>query len=188
MVSSTEQLQRHSYPQHSRQAPSKQQPRATCFMFRLSTDCKHYIYIYIRRKRRSKRICKPRNAQPRYRRPALLTPLSSRKTTPWKQLISCGSSTDFLISMNVDRHTFFNLLLPFVINELPKLNFGSPYRRQLKTKGRRCTFLALDILGMVLWLLKFSGRQYTLCPIFGIKPTSLAVWLDYGLELMLQIC
>lgn len=46
---------------------------------------------------------------------------------------------------------------------------------------------SLDVLGLTLWYLKSSGRQYQLAPIFGIVQTSLSVWIDFGLEVLLRM-
>lgn len=45
--------------------------------------------------------------QPRYLRAGLRAPLPSKSTTPWRQLISCGTSSDFIVSINFDSTASF---------------------------------------------------------------------------------
>ena len=86
---------------------------------------------------------KKRSRQPRYLRPALLSPLSSDGKTPWRQLFSCGSSSDFIITLNVDRHIIFNFLLPKFEAARATVNFGSPFRMAPKNGDgdQRCPAL-----------------------------------------------
>lgn len=125
-----------------------------------------------------------RNRQPTFHRNALHHPLCSTHTTAWRQILSCGSSSDFLVSINVDRHVFFDKLLPVFETERQKYKFGSPYWNGPKKTGRSCSINTEDILGLVLWCLKSSARRRQLCPIFGLVPTSVNVWFDYGLTVL----
>eukprot|EP00171_Calliarthron_tuberculosum_P005428 IDg5428t1 len=63
------------------------------------------------KQKRQKRTYK-RAPQPRYPRRALLRPISSIHTTAWRQILSCGSSSDFLVTLNLDRATTLDVLLP----------------------------------------------------------------------------
>lgn len=136
-------------------------------------------------RRRKRAIRKPQRAlQPRYRRAALLPPISSRHTTAWRQILSCGTSSDFLVTLNLDRSTALEVLLPLFEQRRPSVNFGSPYRRGIKRRGRNCTVTSIDILGLVLCYLKSSCRQMALSPMFGLVLSSVQVWIDYGMEVL----
>lgn len=76
-----------------------------------------------------------RNMHPTYHLALLHSPLPSTETTEWKQVLSCENSSDVLISINVDRHVFFDILLPMYQDKRRKHNYGSPYRLGLKHTG-----------------------------------------------------
>lgn len=128
-----------------------------------------------------------RGRQPRYHRRSLLHPMCSQSTTPWMQLLPCGTSYDVIVSLNFDRHVLLDVLLPLFEAIRPSVNFGSPYWTGPKTNGRLCSVGSVDILELVLTYLKRSGRQLSLCPIFGLEPSSVQVWCDYGLEVLLKV-
>lgn len=134
-----------------------------------------------------RRISKRRQRQPRYHRRGILPPLSSFSTTGWRQLLSCGSSSDFLVTLNFDRHATLNILLPLFENKRPTVNFGSPYRTGPKVSGRKPSLASVDILGLTLHYLKSSARQIHLCPMFGLVPSSVQVWVDYGMEVLFRV-
>lgn len=50
-----------------------------------------------------------------------------------------------------------------------------------KAGGQKPWIETIDLLGFVSWYLKSSARQYSICPIFGLVPTTLSVWIDYGI-------
>lgn len=100
--------------------------------------------------------------------------------------MSCGSSSNFIKLLNFDRHTFFKILLPHFESVRNTVNYGSPYRRGKKTRGRKPTVRTVDVLGLVLRYLKTSGRQYDLCGMFGLVPSSVSCWIDYGLAVLLK--
>ena len=133
---------------------------------------------------------RPRNRSrknPKYLRAALLRPVKSPLTTPWNQILSCGKDDDLLISLNVSRSLFFDTLMPIFEVERQRCNYGSPYRTGPKTRGRPPFLRSCDILGMALWYLKTKGSMYSLCPIFGVVPSSMGVWMDYCLEVLLHV-
>ena len=43
---------------------------------------------------------------------------------------------------------------------------------------------SFDFVGFVLWYLKCRCAVYKLCPIFGLVPTSVYIWLDFSLEVL----
>ena len=63
----------------------------------------------------------------------------------------------------------------------------SPYRNGHKTSGRRHQLESTDLLAICLWYLKSTGQMYQLCPVFGGVQTTLSVWLDYALEVLLRV-
>lgn len=138
-------------------------------------------------KRQRKRNNNSSRVQPKYHRACLIHPSSSLTTTAWQQVLACGSSSDFIVSINFDRRTFFDVLLPLFTCERPQVNNGSPYRKSNSTRGRKSLLQSVDILGLALWYLKSSDRQYKQSIIFGLVPTSISVWIDYGLEVLMRI-
>lgn len=79
-----------------------------------------------------------RPPQPLFHRAALQRPMRSYHSTTWRQLLSIGSSINFLIPFNVDRYIFFDLLSPLFKEERVNYSFGSPYRNEPKTTGCPC--------------------------------------------------
>lgn len=128
-----------------------------------------------------------RGRQPKYHRRGLLKPISSDSTTAWRQVLSCGSSSDFIATLNFDRYATLSILLPLFQAIRPTVNYGSPYRRGPKLSGRKCGLDSVDILGLVLCYLKSSARQMSLCPMFGLVPSSLQIWVDYGMEVLSKV-
>ena len=107
--------------------------------------------------------------------------------TSWRIILSCGTDDDFLISLNFTRDLFFRILLPLFSEAREKYTRGSPYRNGHKTRGRQPQLESTDLLTMCLWYLKSTGRMYQLCPVFGVVQTTLSVWLDYALEVLLRV-
>ena len=128
-----------------------------------------------------KRRKKKRVLQPALHRCALIHPMSLINVTPWSQLLSCGTSSNFIKVLNFDRNTFFNLLLPRFDIKRKETNFGSPYRKGNSKRGRKSFLRTIDLLGLILWKLKSSERDFNMCQFFGYVPTSISVWLDYSL-------
>lgn len=56
-----------------------------------------------------------------------------------------------------------------------------------KQKGRNCIIKNVGILGVVLSISKRSGLQKSLCQMSGIVPSSVKVWMEYGLEVLLVV-
>ena len=132
---------------------------------------------------KKKRISK----QPRYLRSGIIRPIRSAHNTPWRWLLAFRKAPDFIVSINITKACFFDRLLPLYANERPFLSFGSPYRKAHKTPGRPPLLDTVDILGMALWYIKDRGCMYRLCVVFGIVPSSVSVWLDFALELLLRV-
>lgn len=102
-------------------------------------------------------------------------------------MLSCGKSSNFLVSLNFDRASLFYVLLPYFEEEQPRVNFRSLYRTGPKVRERPPSISSPDLLGMALWYLKSTGRQQSICPLFGLIPSSVNVWLDYGLQVLLYV-
>lgn len=128
-----------------------------------------------------------RRVQPYIHRASMPHPLRSDQTTQWKELVSCGSSSDFVKLLNFDRHCFFDILLPRFESVRSTVNFGSPFRKGPKKRGRNPHVTSLDILGLVLKYVKSTGRQYEMCGMFGFVPSTVSVWIDYGLTVLLKV-
>ena len=124
---------------------------------------------------------------PKYLRGALLRPVNTRMTTPWNQILSCGKDDDFLVSLNVTHSLFTNKLMPLFEYERERCNYGSPYRIGPKVRGRKPFLRSCDLLGMALWYLKTKASMYSLCPIFGVVPSSIGVWMDFSLQVLLHV-
>ena len=123
----------------------------------------------------------------RFRRASIIRPILSNLSTPWKQVLSAGSDDDFLVSLNFTKSLFLERLLLYFELERRKRNFGSPYRCKPKTRGRHPQLESVYLLGLALWYVKTKHSLFHLCPIFGIVPSSVGVWLDYALEVLLHV-
>lgn len=75
-------------------------------------------------------------------------------------------------------------ILPLFEQERMLVNNGGPYQSVISQRGRKPQLKSIDILGMCLWFLKFRCVSYRLCLIFGVGPTTLYVWLDFGMEVL----
>lgn len=101
--------------------------------------------------------------------------------------MSTGKSSDFIVFLNFDLSTFFDASLPFSAKHRPYDNFGNPYRIGTKPRGNTTAVKNLDFVGLLLWSLNSSRRQYALCPIFELVPTSVNVRLDYSLNVLCNV-
>ncbi len=154
----------------------------------LITSCSAVLVTVLLAHHRDKRKkTKTRGPQPRLLRAAILRPVRSTHTTPWKQLLTFGHAGDFIVSINFPKDLVLHRMLPLFEEERLQLNYGSPYRAGPKTKGRQPTMESIDLLGIALWYLKSGSAQYRTCFIFGLVPTSLSVWLDYALEVLFRV-
>lgn len=88
--------------------------------------------------------------KPRFYRAALQGLMRSYHSTVWQQLLSCGSSSDFLVALNVHRFILFVVLLPLLKEETVNFLFGSPYGSGPKTTGHLCTEYSENMFGLVL--------------------------------------
>lgn len=104
--------------------------------------------------------------------------------TPRQKLLLWGTSSDFSISPNVDRHCAIGVLLPPFEYARKEGNFENSYHEGPKLPGRKSTVSSVDLLGLSLWSIKSSSRQYSLCTIFEMAPTSINVLFDYSLKML----
>lgn len=91
------------------------------------------------------------------------------------------------MSVNLTRDLFLYSLLPLFESKRALTNYGSPFGKGPKTTGRCPLVKTADLLGLSLWYLKTKSAIYQLCPIFGITPTGISVWLNYILEVLYQV-
>eukprot|EP00171_Calliarthron_tuberculosum_P023637 IDg23637t1 len=124
---------------------------------------------------------------PKYKRAALMRPFLGMAATAWKWLLTYGGDADFIVSINVTKSLLIERILPHFESERRHVNFGGPYRTGASTRGRPAQLRSIDVLGLVLWFLKCRNPVYRLCPVFGIVPSSIHVWLDYGLEVLTRV-
>eukprot|EP00171_Calliarthron_tuberculosum_P001335 IDg1335t1 len=129
------------------------------------------ITVAVRRRLRATRV------QPMYRRAALMRSIYGRASTPWLRILTYGTAADFIVSINVTKSLLVDKLLPLFEAERSSVNFGGPYRHGRSTRGRSAQLASIDLLGLALWFLKSRCTTYKLCPIFGVVPATLAVWL-----------
>lgn len=128
-----------------------------------------------------------RLVQPYIHRASMADPLRSDQITQWKDLVSCGSSSDFVKFLNFDGHCFLDIILPRFESVHSTVNSGSPFRKGPKQRGRNPHVTSLDILGPVLKHVKSTGRQYEMWGMFGFVPFTVLVWIDYGLTVLLKV-
>eukprot|EP00171_Calliarthron_tuberculosum_P001424 IDg1424t1 len=132
-------------------------------------------------KRRSLRLV------PKYTRNALLRPIAGLNSTPWKRILTYGTAADFIVTINITKSVLVEHLLPLFDIERPRVNKGGPYRRTESPRGRRPQLESIDLLGLALFYLKSCDSVYRACPIFGIVPSSVYVWLDYSLQVLERV-
>ena len=105
---------------------------------------------------------------------------------PWDKLVSCGTTADFIVTLNVTRNGFFGKLLPLFIEEQEKANFGSPFRTESKTRGRKPLLTSAGLLGLILWYLKSRDCMYLICMAFEVVPSTASVWLNNASSVLLK--
>ena len=134
-----------------------------------------------------KRARKSRRKRPKFHRQALMRPIQGTCSTSWLRMVSFGTSSDFISYTNVSRPVFFSYLLPRFEARRNFVNNGSPYRSSRSSRGRPAQLKSVDILGLSLNYLKRRDILANICTDFGLVPSSLQIWLDFGLEVLLQV-
>lgn len=74
---------------------------------------------------------------PRYRRRAITRPVRGRNSTAWRQILTFGGASDFIVTVNITKELLVRKLLPLFDQERVNVNFGSPYRTSSSARGRR---------------------------------------------------
>ena len=133
------------------------------------------------------KVRKRRTRQPTFLRAALARPSKGRNSTAWRILLTFGTPRDFIKSTNFPKQIIVDRILPKFERVRARFNYGSPYRKGPKTRGRVPQVDSMDLLGPALWYLKSRCTMYSLCPVFGLVPTTVSVWLDYALEVLLRV-
>ena len=133
------------------------------------------------------KVRKRRSKQPTFLRAALARPLNGRHSTAWRILLTFGTPRDFIKSTNFPKQVIVERILPKFERARARFNYGSPYRKGPKERGREPQVDSMDLVGLALWYLKTRGTMYSLCPVFGLVPTTISVWLDYALEVLLRV-
>lgn len=128
-----------------------------------------------------------RKQQKRHHRAALYHPLKPSKTA-WRQLLSSGTASDVIVSINFDQNTFFLVLLPLFTKQRYTINSSSPYGTGLQRRERNTWIKSLDLSGLALRYLKSNCRQYALFPILDMVATSVTVWVDYSIGVLYNMC
>lgn len=129
---------------------------------------------------------KKRANQPKDHRTALHSSLCSSHATAWRQILSCDSFSDFLSSMNIDKHVFFEVVLSQFSIKRKKSKLGSPYLKGPKQAGRPCMSQTFELLGLIFCRINSSVRQQNLCPVFRLVSTSINYWFHYSLMVLFQ--
>ena len=130
---------------------------------------------------------KSRADQPQFRRCALLRHTGGRNNTPWRRILTFGTELDYLVSTNLTKTLIIETILPCFERHRNQTNHGSPFRRFVKRRGRKPQLQSIDLIGIVLWYLKSKDCIYRMCPIFGVVPSTMSVWLNYAMEVMLKV-
>eukprot|EP00172_Hildenbrandia_rubra_P003983 Plantae.Rhodophyta-Hildenbrandia_rubra.ctg7260.p1 GENE.Plantae.Rhodophyta-Hildenbrandia_rubra.ctg7260~~Plantae.Rhodophyta-Hildenbrandia_rubra.ctg7260.p1 ORF type:complete len:412 (+),score=29.57 Plantae.Rhodophyta-Hildenbrandia_rubra.ctg7260:277-1512(+) len=123
-------------------------------------------------------------SQPSLARPALIP---CRGMTPWKQLLSCGAPSDFTFTLSFPKELIVARILPLFESTRLRVNYGSPYRKGPKIRGRNPNIEPIDLLALVLWFLKSRCAAREMCFLFGIVPSSVSTWLNYSLEALWRL-
>ena len=141
---------------------------------------------FSRRKKRRRRQHRA-YLQVKYKRPALLRPSREVEVTPWQKNLSSGDDGEFLATKSLSRSVVLDVLLPAFHAQRLAVNFGSPFRRGPKTRGRKPLLNSVDILCLTLKYLRSPAFMYECCPFFGITPSTASEWIDYGLCVLLKV-
>lgn len=128
-----------------------------------------------------------RSMQPCIHRCSILLSLRCTSSTHWEQLLSCGTSSNFIRKINIGRHCLWTMLMLRFKAVRNNVQFGSPYRRGPKTRGFKPLLEFIDFLGLVLRYLKSIARQNEPYGMFGVVPSTLSAWIDFGLAALFQI-
>ncbi len=77
-------------------------------------------------------------------------------------------------------------MVPLFEETRKTVNHSIPYKQTGSTRGCRPAVVSVDLLGMALYYLKSRDVLYKICPVFGLVPSSLHVWLDFASEVLLK--
>jgi len=127
------------------------------------------------------------NGGPKYTRKAIMRPLRGMHTTPWRKILAFGTPGDFILTTNFTGRLIKEDILPLFKAERISVNRGSPYNSKGSNRGRKPLLSDIDLIGLALYYLKTRDSMYRLSIMFGIVPSSVSVWLDYALEVLLKI-
>ena len=127
------------------------------------------------------------NSKPKYRRLSLLKHVNATSNTPWQRIMTFGTGSDFLVSINITKQLLVEKLRHQFGLHRKYVNYGGPYRKTNSKRGQVSTLQSIDLVGRALWYLKSRDPIHKLCPIFGIIPSSIYVWLEYALEVLLKV-
>ena len=123
---------------------------------------------------------------PRYRRQAIMRPILGTAATPWKRLLVYGSDADFIISIIVTRPLLFDCLLPILIQCDKMLTLADHIEKHGSARPQSSVKLSRYTRSSIV-VLKSRCPLYKLCTVFGVVPSSMYVWLDFGLEVLLRV-
>ncbi len=122
----------------------------------------------------------------KYRCKALSERIRYINDTPWRRIFTFGSRDDFLVSVNFPKELLIGTMLPLFRQTRPMINNGNPYKKFFCTRGRRPALQSVDLLGLALYYLTRRDIAYKICSVFGLVPSSLHVWIDSALIVLLK--
>ena len=111
----------------------------------------------------------------RYSSKALIRPSKMSFATPSQKILKEGVDGDFLLTTTLTKSAVMNEVLPVFEKYRVEVNFGGPFRKGPKNRGRNAILNSVDILGLALHYLKSTGFMYDCCPIFGMCQKSVSV-------------
>jgi len=132
-------------------------------------------------------IEKERTVSPQYTSDAIMRPIKGLHSTPWRKILAFGTPGDFILTTNFTKELIVDKILPLFAQARPSINRGSPYNSTGSKRGRKPLLTDIDLLGLVFYYLKTRDPTYRMSIIFGIVPSSIGVWLDFALEVLLQV-
>lgn len=92
-----------------------------------------------------------------------LKPTPSNSTTTWRQLLSCGPSSEFLVTPNLVQ----NIILPLFKDKRNKVTFGNIYSRKPNLFSNvKCNREIVDIVGLILSYFKCKCCHVSTYPMF----------------------
>lgn len=119
-------------------------------------------------KRKQRKIYKRTHSTAHYTRKRLLDPTRSHEHTPSQHVMYHETDEYFIIKTKHSRKILIQKLLQLFVAVLQEENYGSTYRQLASTRRRKLLLSTTDLLGLAPLYMEISGKEYHICPFWGI--------------------